>query len=154
MIRMSLLLLALVCPLALAQDRSGDDPMSRALTAALDTKRVSLDFVDATVPTVIQYLRTVSKINLMLDPEVRDELESQDSRVNLQLEDVSLRAALDVLCDFFNLRYTVRNGVVIIGRSCPICASPGPSSRMPIWSCSSTGKSCTGPPKRMRVEPS
>jgi general secretion pathway protein D len=91
-----------------------EDPRNKRIKSELATKRVSIDYTDAPFKTVINYLKSQSGVNIVVDPEVLGELESSDTRVNLQVDEIPLQSALNILLDFTNLKSTFRNGVLFI----------------------------------------
>jgi len=81
----------------------------------LENFRVNLDFDDAPVDAVIDYLRSITNINMVIDPEVQTELEAAGTTVNLKLNDIPVGQALNVLlASEEGLTYTFNNDVLLI----------------------------------------
>ncbi|MCI0342168.1 MAG: hypothetical protein L0216_13660 [Planctomycetales bacterium] len=89
-----------------------EDPRVKAIRGQLATKKINLDFEDAPFPTVINYIKTTSGVNLVVDKAVLEEL--AEARVNLKLEDLPVQAALGILLDFQKLTATFKSGVLYI----------------------------------------
>jgi hypothetical protein len=97
-----LMLLAMALP-AVAQDSPRDRVESK-----LRNLRVTLDFRDAPLETVVDYLQEVSELNLFLDAKVRD----RGLVVTLKVTDVSLRGALGLILKPHGCDTMIRDGVV------------------------------------------
>ncbi|MCI0343056.1 MAG: hypothetical protein L0216_18250 [Planctomycetales bacterium] len=93
---------------------STSDAREKQAHAKLDTMNVSLDFEDAPLKDVLKYLRQVSGLNIVLDPEVAQEANEQ--RVTLQVTDVSLRSAFSLVLEFVNLGMRWKNGVFLVAK--------------------------------------
>ena len=75
-------------------------------------ERISLDFADTPVTDVVAFLHDVSRINMMLDPSAIDD---KTPLITLKVEDMTLRAALDVILRrFARLNYVVRSDGLFI----------------------------------------
>ncbi|MHC5018952.1 MAG: hypothetical protein ACYTGX_02335 [Planctomycetota bacterium] len=135
MIRPILFTLALagllgLAPLANAGDRvpvsaPDDSPQAKATWAKLDTQKISLDLSDAPVSEAFRFIRQTSGLNLVVDGAVKQERDLDEERVNLQVDDVPLRSALSLLCDFTGLVARWKHGVLLIttearGHSTPL----------------------------------
>jgi type II secretory pathway component GspD/PulD (secretin) len=94
-----------------------EDQRVKQIKGQLATQRISIDFEDAPFKTVTDYIRQQSGINMVVDKEVLDELDSQDTRVNLQVDDIPLQSALNILLDFTSLTSTFKNGVLFITKA-------------------------------------
>jgi len=97
-----LMLLAMGLPAA-AQDGVRDE-----VEAKLRQLKVTLDFKDAPLESVVDHLREVSKLNLFLDAKVRD----RGLVVSLQVTGVSLRGALGLILKPNGCDTLFRNGVL------------------------------------------
>jgi type II secretory pathway component GspD/PulD (secretin)/Flp pilus assembly protein TadD len=80
----------------------------------LDTKTISLDFTDTPLKAVVRFLQDVSGINIIVSPGVYDEKSEEDLMVTLQVEDIPLRQALDLILSMRELAFTVTNGVLLV----------------------------------------
>lgn len=88
---------------AAAQDRV-------ALKRRLESARISVDFRNAPLASVIDYFREAGDLNIALHPSVDAEL-----RVTLRLKDVRLRTALKLTLSGHGLGAALRDGVIIVG---------------------------------------
>jgi type II secretory pathway component GspD/PulD (secretin) len=96
-------------------DFEGDlDPDIKNIQAKLKSDTISLDFKDASLGDVVDFIRTTKSINMVVDPQVLDDFESEGKTVNLQVEELNLADALNILMRFNNLTYTYRNKVLFI----------------------------------------
>lgn len=86
------------------------DAEHQRLNELLATKRLSLDFTDAPFFTIIEHIAQQAGVRIEIDPDVRASFEDADTRVNLQVDDITVGAALRILLDFTGLVYTFRNG--------------------------------------------
>lgn len=68
-----------------------------SIASRLESVRVSLQFEDAPFVDVIEQLRKAGGINIAIDPRVFTETKPAYLNISLQLTDVSLRSALNVL---------------------------------------------------------
>jgi type II secretory pathway component GspD/PulD (secretin) len=96
--------LVLAAP-ALAQDKAKDEAESK-----LKNLRVTLDFKDAPIDTVIDFLREISDLNLFLDQKVRD----KNIQVSLKVSDISLKSVLQLMLKPHGCDFMWREGVVML----------------------------------------
>jgi hypothetical protein len=78
-------------------------------------RKVSLDFSEAEIESVIAHLREVGGMNLLLDPELAGE--ARDWKVTLKVRDVEMGAALNLIRMMFDVSYVYRDEAVVIARS-------------------------------------
>lgn len=94
-----------------------DSPEVASIKNRLANQRVNLDFDDAPLDAVIDYLRSITNINMVIDPEVKTELEASGTTVNLTLNDIPVGTALRVLLDREeDLTYKFSDDVLLITR--------------------------------------
>lgn len=105
----SLLLIAIVPCLAQAGPA---DRAKQAVISKMNTKRVSMEFSDAPLTDVVEFLRSVTQINMMVDPAVVRE--KPDMRVTLNVKDVKVRNVLNLIGQFFALTADIREGGVVV----------------------------------------
>ncbi|MHC5020922.1 MAG: STN domain-containing protein [Planctomycetota bacterium] len=95
-------------------DHPADAAAAAKIDAALDAKKVSPNFNDTPLDAVMQFFRDVSGINILISPKVFEETPRDALRVSLQVTDVSMRDALNLILDMTNLKFEIRDGVMVI----------------------------------------
>ncbi|MHC4778812.1 MAG: hypothetical protein ACYTFG_09580 [Planctomycetota bacterium] len=90
------------------------DPDVRHIQSTLQNETISLDFKDSSLNDVVEFIRNTKNINIVVDPEVLSNFESEGRTVNLQVEELNLGDALNILMRFNSLTYTFRNKVLFI----------------------------------------
>ena len=98
------IVLALTVP-APAQDSSRDSMESK-----LKNLRISLDFKDAPLEAVVDYLREVSDLNTFVDSKVRE----KNVVVNLKVTDIALRSALTLMLKPHDCETMIKDNVLMI----------------------------------------
>ncbi len=91
-----------------------EDPSVKKIRSILKNDTISLDFKDASLRDVIDFIRNTKGINIVIDPEVVDRFEGEGRTVNLQVDELNLGQAINILMRFNNLTYTFRNKVLFI----------------------------------------
>ena len=84
------------------------------IEARLDTVRLSPSFTDTPLKAVMQFFRDVSGCTITIDPGVFEETPEDALRVNLEVTDVIMRDAFELILDMVNLGYVVRDGAIVI----------------------------------------
>lgn len=79
----------------------------------LKSTKVTLDFSDTPLAQVINFLQDVSGINMIVDPSVYAEGE-EELNVDLQVQDLQLENALNLITTLKKLAMNIENGVLII----------------------------------------
>ncbi|MGE4619892.1 MAG: tetratricopeptide repeat protein [Planctomycetota bacterium] len=87
-----------------------ESPEIRKIRRALASGSTSFDFPDATLAEVIDFLRSVSDLNITIDPEI----DATDVPVNLSLEGVKLGEALDLIMKATGKAFTFRENILFI----------------------------------------
>ncbi|MCI0342401.1 MAG: hypothetical protein L0216_14875 [Planctomycetales bacterium] len=90
-------------------DRAGG--AEEAIERKLAATRVDMDFADAQISQVVDYLRHVTGLNILVSRGAAEKAQP----VSLRVKDLPVRDALKMLCEFQGLDYRVRDGVVVIG---------------------------------------
>jgi type II secretory pathway component GspD/PulD (secretin) len=96
--------LAMALP-ALAQDSAREEIENR-----LKNVRVSLDFKNAPLDSVVDYLREISSINMIVDPRVRD----KNIMVSMKVSEISLRSIFGLMLKPHDCGVMVKDGVLQI----------------------------------------
>lgn len=89
---------------------AAQEPARQEAEARLRSLKVSLDFKDAPLESVVDYLRTVSDLNILLDSKVRE----KNPTVTLRVQDVSLKSALNLILRPLGCDTMFRDGVLMI----------------------------------------
>lgn len=124
---MRLLSLALLAALAAAATPSqaqevdrvparpgSDDADARAAWAKLDATLLSVDFQDTPLLACVQFVKQVSGINVVVDPRVAEARPLDETRITLEVTDVSLRTVLAFICEFADLAARWRHSVLML----------------------------------------
>ncbi|MHC5079833.1 MAG: tetratricopeptide repeat protein, partial [Planctomycetota bacterium] len=90
------------------------DPAIRRIQSVLKNETISLDFKDAALKDVVDFIRNTKNINVVVDPQVLTDFESEGKTVNLQVDELNLGDAMDILMRFNSLKYTFRNKVLFV----------------------------------------
>ncbi|MBI1852703.1 MAG: hypothetical protein HYR85_20370 [Planctomycetes bacterium] len=102
-----------------------DSPAVQKIKNQLANIRMDLEFEDATLPAVIDYIRSFTGINMVLDPEVAGE--AGTATIKLTLKQVPVRTALNiVLASQENLTYTFKDDVLLITKKDKALGKPVP----------------------------
>ncbi len=87
-----------------------ESPEIRKIRRILSSVPTSFDFPDATLTEVVDFLRSISDLNIDIDPEV----DGTEIKVNLSLEGVKIGEALDLNMKATGLAYTFRENILLI----------------------------------------
>lgn len=98
------IILALALPLA-AQDNKRDEYQSK-----LSNLRVSLDFKDAPVDSVIDYLREIADMNIFLDQKVRE----KQLVLSIKVTEISLKSVLSLVLKPHGCDTMFKDGVLMV----------------------------------------
>jgi len=91
-----------------------DDADIKHIKNIMKNETISLDFRDASLNDVVDFIRSTKSMNIVVDPQVTSDFESEGRTVNLQVEELNLGDAVNILMRFHNLTYTYRNKVLFI----------------------------------------
>ena len=89
-------------------------PDEQRIRAALKSKSISPTFNDTPIRAVVQFFKDVSGINMIISPRVFDEQGEDTLRVTLEVTDISLKDALDLVLETLGLSYRIKEGVLQI----------------------------------------
>ncbi|MBN1419787.1 MAG: hypothetical protein JXP34_13490 [Planctomycetes bacterium] len=82
----------------------------RAIKRVIETLRITIDFDKKPLSDVVDFIRKASGMNILVDNEV----DATQITVELRLERALLRDALDLIMDHTGLKYTFREGTLLI----------------------------------------
>lgn len=91
-----------------------DSDAVKEIKKRLDNNKVNWDFSDTPFQEVITVIRYSDNINIVVDPKVIENFELQGTKVTLQLQDITLKDALNILLDLYKLTYVYKNDVLYI----------------------------------------
>jgi hypothetical protein len=88
---------------------------NKPIERRLDELTISVDFKDATLREVAEFLGNLGKLNVQVDPRAMvGEKPAPEATVTFKARDLTLRSALEWVARFTGLTYTVRDQVVLI----------------------------------------
>ena len=76
----------------------------------LETTKINLDFEDRPLADVVEFIKKIAQINIHIDKDV----DAEETKVRLQLNDAVLKEALDLIMINTGLAYTFRNNLLVI----------------------------------------
>jgi type II secretory pathway component GspD/PulD (secretin) len=111
----------------IGEDVEADSPEVTRIKNQLESYRVNLEFEDAPLDAVIEYLRSITGINIVIDPEVKTELEASGTTVRLKLMDIPVGDALEILlANEVDLTYTFHDDVLLVTKKSKAFGNPIP----------------------------
>jgi type II secretory pathway component GspD/PulD (secretin) len=94
------------------EEESSED---KAVRERLESETMDMDFADAPLAEVVDYLRNTTGLNIIIHPDVNKEFPDEDSlKVNLTLTNAKLSSILNLILSLKDLAYSISNGVLII----------------------------------------
>jgi len=105
---------------AMEKERMAETVVDQTVRDKLQ-RPVTFNFVDTPLDQVVQFLQTVTGINIVVDQRV---LTAGEYRITLSLTDVPLEDALDFALEMVGLRWIVRKGVIFISDTQGVQAEP------------------------------
>ncbi len=82
-----------------------------SLKRKLESKRVSLEFVDATLPEITEFIEENADVQVVIDDSVRDRAEQKKNFVAKKLR---LKNALSLVTDRYNLDYKLDENLIFV----------------------------------------
>jgi hypothetical protein len=106
---------ALAAPVATAAEgRAAMPPRQEEILSKLANMKISVDFTDAALPDVLDFIRSFSGIDFVMDLKVRERLGDEQMKVSLKVNDLPLRSTLRILLAGKGLTAVYREGVLVI----------------------------------------
>lgn len=96
------------------KDKVEDTPAVRKIKTQLESGKVQWSFAETPFQDVVTFIRTTSDVNIVLDPKVLQGFQLDGVKVTLELKDLKLKDALNVLLEFYNLTYLFKDDVLFI----------------------------------------
>jgi hypothetical protein len=84
------------------------------IASKLKNLKISLDFTDAPLPEALDFIRSFSGIDFVIDTKVREKYPDDQLKVSLKVKDIPLESALRLLLSGKNLGAAYREGVLMI----------------------------------------
>lgn len=104
--------------------RDEDTPEILAIKTKLETLKMDLDFGDASLREIVDFIRDFAAINIIFAPEVVKE-NLADERRSFQVTNLVLKNVLKLLLDQYGLAYTFQNKVLTITKPELAQGAPG-----------------------------
>ncbi|MBI5369370.1 MAG: hypothetical protein HZA54_20210 [Planctomycetes bacterium] len=92
-----------------------DDAELAGIKSKLDTLKIDLDFTDANLFDIIEFIREFARINIEIHPDVKKE-GIADKKITFQMKELVLRSVLKLLLRQYGLDYTFEDKVLVITR--------------------------------------
>lgn len=96
-----------------------DEDSSLAIHAQL-LKRVSVEFKNQPFSDAIEHLRSISQINILVDPEIL----ANTTPVDFTVSNMELRNVIDWILRFQRLEYRIRDGAIYISNEAGLAQKP------------------------------
>lgn len=94
---------------------SEESDLDRKVRERLETETLSMDFSEAPLREVVDFLRSTTGINFIIDPDVYKEFQEEEAlKVDLTVNKLRLGGILNLILSMKGLAYRLNNGVVII----------------------------------------
>lgn len=104
-----------------------DPPEIQSIKRSLENEKITLDFNDTPFNEVINFIRNVTNVNIVIDPEA---LAEDDSGVTLNVTDLKLKSALNILLQFKNLTAVYKDKVLFITKPDSVAAKGLPKPEL------------------------
>ncbi|MDP6959386.1 MAG: hypothetical protein QF645_11315, partial [Planctomycetota bacterium] len=93
---------------------SGKDREEREIESKLKGLKVTLDFDEATLQEVVDFISTNYNLNVVIDSEVLSARSEEELQVTLNIKNIDLKEALELILDLLDLDYVIKNQVIKI----------------------------------------
>ncbi len=95
------------------QKEEAVDPDVLTIRNKLQTLKIDLDFTDASLFDILEFIREFAQINIEIAPEVKSE-GTADKRITFQMKELVLENVLKLLLRQYGLDYTFENKILLI----------------------------------------
>jgi hypothetical protein len=95
-------------------DDAAQDPNYTAILNKLSTMKTSLDFTDADLQDVIDFVQQLTGINFVIDRRVFEEMTPEQLKITISLKELPLRTALRLILHHRGLTAEYRDGAMLI----------------------------------------
>ncbi len=100
--------------LAMAGTALAQDTRKATVAGKLENSRITLDFKEAPLDDVLNFLREFTGIDFVLDAGVRDKLSDEQLKITFKAKDLTLKAALKLILTPRELTAVYRDGVLVV----------------------------------------
>lgn len=100
--------------LAQGREDAPRDTRRQEIVAKLDAMKVSLDFDKTPLIEVVDFIRTLSEINFVIDKRVRETYPNDPLEITLKVDNLSLRSALKLVLAMHDLTVKYKEGVLLV----------------------------------------
>ncbi|OHB69443.1 MAG: hypothetical protein A2W23_10005 [Planctomycetes bacterium RBG_16_43_13] len=108
------LLISLIPTGVIAQEEGNtNDPEKQEIMNKLDSTKVSFDFKDQSLESIIDYLRDFSGLNIVIDQKAIEKL-GENNKITMKLNDITLKVALKLILSNKDLTATYKDRVLMI----------------------------------------
>lgn len=90
------------------------DPKYNEVVSKLNTMKTSLDFTEAEMSDVIEFMQQLSGINFVIDQRVYKDMRAEDLKVTIQVKEVPLKTALRLILNLRGLTAEYRDGALLV----------------------------------------
>lgn len=90
------------------------DNSKKEILGKLESTKISLDFNDAALEEVIDFLHEVTGINFVMSKTVQEKSRGGELKVDIRLDELPLRTALKLMLDMHDLTLIYRKGVLVV----------------------------------------
>src|SRR5262245_22224861 len=97
---------------ALAQE--AQDARKMEVVNKLNSQRISLDFKDAPLDDVVNFLREFTGINFYIDPDIHAKLSDEQLKVTLKVKDLLLKSALKLMLTSKEMTAVYKEGALVL----------------------------------------
>jgi general secretion pathway protein D len=94
-------------------EEEAEDPEIIAVKNRLDTLPIDLDFADASLSDIVEFIREYAKVNIEISQEVRRE-GTADKRISFQVKGLVLKSVLKILLSNYGLDYMFEGKLILI----------------------------------------
>ncbi len=94
-------------------EEEAEDPEIIAVKNKLDTLPIDLDFADASLNDIVDFIREYAKVNIEISQEVRQD-GTADKKISFQVKGLVLKSVLKILLSNYGLDYTFEGKLILI----------------------------------------
>jgi type II secretory pathway component GspD/PulD (secretin) len=96
------------------KDKVEDTPAIRRIKTQLESNKANWSFSEISFQDVVTYIRNTNDVNVVVDPKVIQTFQLDGTKVSLELRDIRLKDALNILLELYNLLYLYKDDVLFI----------------------------------------
>lgn len=102
-----------------------DDPETRKIKERLENEAITMDFTETPLPEVIEFIKTTTGMNIVIDQSVFVEFPQEDAlKVELAVKQLKLSSILNIILSNNNLAYNIKDGIIIISTKKGVAEKP------------------------------